>query len=723
MTPETNSNGKHPIQLEPFKNFNPSNNHTQLQHQQQLVGNYQDPNPINPVINNSSKRHCVSYITDSPLQVAFKNLASSNCSINCLQQLVKKPLLGLIFLHLNQSNHYQKDQNLQPPLDLLNLNGTNPSPTQRRTTQTPSIQNAFPVPSNNHQAEERSDIQGLQATVIDWISRDIKTLCPSTYVGASGAPGTRLLILGWNCKLLKVHFSEIPEVAFPSSSPNLLRLIDAMGLILDLFQDSACNRFSIKNYALVITRRLVRCNHQHIPELFKYLTQDSSSPQNATLLGLAIDVSLRLRVGREIVKGLQKGLEFVMWLITSSSFFNALNLFIKMTPGSVGPDTQKDFFPVLVSAAKSSKSETWETALLFFKTLFEDEDSDVLAKVVEEISLPLKTGKTSGSEHKAALITILEFVKPDQTMTCLMEINSQKSTTSNYATKTVPASRIMLVAQDVGEINSLWSLLINNYKMHLDEISGRIGAGTMTSESLDEVSSLQNQLMDLVNRTICWMNCNDENFTEGRGNCRKFYAIVEPINQFAQARYAALQAAQPLDMTDIKWLSELWTICHDEDERNASLALDLWVENGFSIPPDCLNSLLLLLEHHTPLICKSAAKSLPRVIQQHPQLTKAALNKISARYQAKELLLEYNRFGMIIPESIEQEDPWKQRVALANALYQLALHWNKAEILPLFSFLVEQSLRDRHKEVQTSMLAVSANFDKVSDLYICVFLF
>ncbi|KAI8455173.1 hypothetical protein BY996DRAFT_8686431, partial [Phakopsora pachyrhizi] len=57
----------------------------------------------------------------------------------------------------------------------------------------------------------------------------------------------------------------------------------------------------------------------------------------------------------------------------------------------------------------------------------------------------------------------------------------------------------------------------------------------------------------------------------------------------------------------------LWTICHDKDERNASLASDLWVENGFSVPPDCLNSLLLLLEHHAHLICKSAAKSLLQV--------------------------------------------------------------------------------------------------------------
>ncbi|CAH7687074.1 hypothetical protein PPACK8108_LOCUS21807 [Phakopsora pachyrhizi] len=592
MTPETNRNEKHPIQLERFKNFNPSNNHTQLQHQQQLVGNYQDCNPIDPVINNSSKRHHVGYITNSPLQVVFENLTPSNGSINCLQQSVKKLLLGLIFLRPNQSNHYQKDQNLQPPLDLLNLNGTNPSPTQRRTTRTPLIQNTFPVPSNNHQAEERSSSQGLRATG-----------------GASGAPGTRLSILGWTCKLLKVYFSETPEAASPSSSPNLLRLIHAMGLILDSFQDSACNRFSIKNSALVITRSLVRCNHQHIPELFKYLTQDSSSPQNSTLLGLTIDVSLRLRVGKEIVKGTPEGVG-VVYVADHKHVSSAASKLLLQSPKS-DQTLKKDFFPVLVSAAKSSKSETWETALLFFKTLSEDADLDVLAKVGEEISLPLKTGKTSGSEHRAAFITILAFIKPekirwhsqkplsntvkfcraryhsirsdylpklrysiasihsrfepmdcsspqsqfyfnslallillicdiiDQTMTCLAEINSQKSTTSNYATKTVPASRIMLVAQDVGEINSLWSLLIHNYKMHLDETSKRIGAGTMNSESLDEVSSLQNQLMDLVDRTICWMNCNDENFTEGRGNCRKFYTIhyginviVEPVNQF-----------------------------------------------------------------------------------------------------------------------------------------------------------------------------------------------
>ncbi|CAH7688084.1 armadillo-type protein, partial [Phakopsora pachyrhizi] len=1199
-------------------------------------------------------------------------------------------------------------------------------------------------------AEERSDSQGLRATVIDWISRDIKTLCPSTYGGASGAPGTRLSILGWTCKLLEVYFSEIPEAASPSSSPNFLRLIDAMGLILDSFQDSACNRPSIKNSALVITRRLVRCNHQRIPELFKYLTQDSSSPQNATLLGLTIDVSLRLRVGREIVKGTPEGVgvgyvadhkllilqwwvkkvlgsktplpiwttsvfeDFCKRVITSDDFSQhvssaasklllrspevsmpALNLFMKMTPGSVGPATQKDFFPVLVSAVKSSKSETRETALSFFKTLFEDEDSDVLAKVVEEISLPLKTGKTSGSEHRAALITMLAFIKPGQSFSPMLiklfcdllvketnenalsalslaiqihlkfllnsginfdssfiqaiskamqdskplirkaacqaialslwrpsgdnekspgekprpilspesqtslakalEVNLKNASTNPLTSVAGPLEGYIAVAlcssaclRDWSTIRTMWkenpilstigvaspkpsflfmdrlyhkqaattddsiwlarsldsifdlvkpdlgnnltfrnlfaqavlflvtetsshearslsaelvcewfkrapmilfstlvhglndrflkesaqkgsqkllgarlrslmetlfkesrlfdaqirsqmlvdcfvichsNLLDNsssfwislvraaaldpeevvssNYNSLSQNIESTIPKSKEGDESLTDAAYLATKTLVLVAPTLAlpeivervielldpemvtyiqefeigvWKTPPEQNFldvlplqkttivssnsagdksiekwemevresiekkkaggakiftktekelvedqskkeaeirrkvegsvfnlrhgfrlikclirarevtddpiadyfasiverclralqteasslvkeegfsafsslasltieklaslrlpltlcilrglntkvvpgemaieslkdlvtrilykvrslAEQQAIDQKTFSYIAPLlsqvirkrgigldssqveevveqialvvdimsfsaaeaakvhdlrskliedclsviggypqlikaattglisigsalapdasdadirvllsgflHPEAQARYAALQAAQPLDMTDIEWSSELWTICHDEDERNASLASDLWVENGFAIPPDCLKSLLLLLEHHAPLIRKSAAKSLPRVVQQHPQLTKAALNEISERYQvlAKELLPEYDRFGMIIPESIEREDPWKHRVALANALYQLAPHWSEAEILPLFSFLVEQSLRDRHEEVRTSMLA------------------
>lgn len=63
----------------------------------------------------------------------------------------------------------------------------------------------------------------------------------------------------------------------------------------------------------------------------------------------------------------------------------------------------------------------------------------------------------------------------------------------------------------------------------------------------------------------------------------------------AQARFAALQAAQPLDMTDLGWSPELWIARFDDEDRNADLAAELWVENGLEVPGDCLPSLLALL--------------------------------------------------------------------------------------------------------------------------------
>ncbi|KAA1088540.1 translational activator of GCN4 [Puccinia graminis f. sp. tritici] len=176
----------------------------------------------------------------------------------------------------------------------------------------------------------------------------------------------------------------------------------------------------------------------------------------------------------------------------------------------------------------------------------------------------------------------------------------------------------------------------------------------------------------------------------------------------SQARYAALQAAQPLDMTDIGWSLELWIACHDEDERNANLASDLWLENGLQTPECCLKSLLELLEHHAPAIRNAAAKSVAETVKIYPHLGKVALAEIAIRYQylARELVPEYDKFGMIIPESLDRNDPWQHRLAQAQAFCLLAPSWENDDILPLFDFLVAQkALGDRNEEVRTRMLA------------------
>lgn len=61
------------------------------------------------------------------------------------------------------------------------------------------------------------------------------------------------------------------------------------------------------------------------------------------------------------------------------------------------------------------------------------------------------------------------------------------------------------------------------------------------------------------------------------------------------ARSAALQAMQPVDLTDLDYSEELWIAMHDSDEQNASLATHLWEDNGLDIPETYLASLLTYL--------------------------------------------------------------------------------------------------------------------------------
>jgi hypothetical protein len=76
--------------------------------------------------------------------------------------------------------------------------------------------------------------------------------------------------------------------------------------------------------------------------------------------------------------------------------------------------------------------------------------------------------------------------------------------------------------------------------------------------------------------------------------------------------------------------------------------------------------------------------------------------------QARELVPEYDKFGMIIPESLDRNDPWQHRLAQAQAFCLLAPSWEQDDILPLFDFLVAQkALGDRNEDIRTRMLAVS----------------
>lgn len=62
---------------------------------------------------------------------------------------------------------------------------------------------------------------------------------------------------------------------------------------------------------------------------------------------------------------------------------------------------------------------------------------------------------------------------------------------------------------------------------------------------------------------------------------------------------------------------------------------------------------------------------------------------------------------MVIQESLNREDPWRSRVAEADALGHLAPTFGDADIGPLFDLLIDQqSLGDRNEEVRSKMLTV-----------------
>lgn len=71
------------------------------------------------------------------------------------------------------------------------------------------------------------------------------------------------------------------------------------------------------------------------------------------------------------------------------------------------------------------------------------------------------------------------------------------------------------------------------------------------------------------------------------------------------------------------------------------------------------------------------------------------------------MLPEYDQFGMLVHASLDQEDPWKTRVAQAEALRNMAHLWGPAEVVTLFEMLIDGgALGDRVEAVRTRMLEV-----------------
>ncbi|ODO11508.1 hypothetical protein I350_00288 [Cryptococcus amylolentus CBS 6273] len=193
--------------------------------------------------------------------------------------------------------------------------------------------------------------------------------------------------------------------------------------------------------------------------------------------------------------------------------------------------------------------------------------------------------------------------------------------------------------------------------------------------------------------------------------------VAGTLSKESYVRNAALQALQPVDITDLDYLEELWIAMHDEDEQNANLATHIWEDNGIDLPETYLSSLLPYLGHESAAVRLGTALAVAESAEQYPSQIEPTVQGLEELYveKAKPLVPEYDQFGMIIPETVNRPDPWEARVAIALALEKTAPLLSTSLIAPIFDFLIKQeTLGDRSEAVRSAMLSAAI---KIIDLH------
>ncbi|KAG0169361.1 translational activator of GCN4 [Apophysomyces sp. BC1015] len=173
-------------------------------------------------------------------------------------------------------------------------------------------------------------------------------------------------------------------------------------------------------------------------------------------------------------------------------------------------------------------------------------------------------------------------------------------------------------------------------------------------------------------------------------------------------RHAVLQGIELLDLTDIDYAPELWLACHDENEANAELANNQWQENAMDVDEKYKDQLLAYAISDSNHVRTAASTSIADAIDMYPDTAADTLAAIYNLYKKKAASLEpeYDKFGMIIPETLNRKDPWEARTGLALALKASASYLQLQNAADLCRFLItDEALGDRDELVRKQMLA------------------
>ncbi|KAJ1910347.1 translational activator of GCN4 [Tieghemiomyces parasiticus] len=179
-------------------------------------------------------------------------------------------------------------------------------------------------------------------------------------------------------------------------------------------------------------------------------------------------------------------------------------------------------------------------------------------------------------------------------------------------------------------------------------------------------------------------------------------------------RAGVLHAADALDLTDLDFDSAVWAARYDPDGDNAELASRIWVESVMEVPAATyFDDLRPFLTHAAAPVRSAGAAALAAAItviaqEATPAAFRPALVRLTDWYVqlAAPVGPEYDRFGMVIPSTLNRIDPFPARVALGECLAALAEPVTTADdVRYLVHFLIaEGPLGDRSGAVRAQML-------------------
>lgn len=114
-------------------------------------------------------------------------------------------------------------------------------------------------------------------------------------------------------------------------------------------------------------------------------------------------------------------------------------------------------------------------------------------------------------------------------------------------------------------------------------------------------------------------------------------------------------------------------------------------------------------DHQSTFARSACARSIQEALAIASDQLPTLLDKLCDLYKEKNRLLvpEFDQFGMVIESTLNREDPWRTRKAIASALKAASVHFDSASVQTLFNLLlVDGALGDRSQDVRSEMLEV-----------------